>query len=173
MIRVESRNTETYGPHEVMLNIDGINIYTETMMTCDDDLTGQIFVGREELEVKSIGQFAMLEEDAMHVDTEADVSEHVLDINREKTPLNGLVDTGDVFSGISVETWKQMAFDKDDPIVFRIRPSAANKGALKVLARIPIITIILGELNPWMSFLVVEIYMTQIKTFRPKVYQKF
>ena len=28
-IRIDSRYTETYGPHEVMLNIDGINIYTK------------------------------------------------------------------------------------------------------------------------------------------------
>ena len=47
-VRVENRYTEAYGPHEVMLNIDGINIYTKTMITCDHDLAGQIFVGKEE-----------------------------------------------------------------------------------------------------------------------------
>ena len=39
-VRVENRYTEAYGPHEVMLNIDGINIYTKTMITCDEDLVG-------------------------------------------------------------------------------------------------------------------------------------
>ena len=78
---VENRNTEAYGPHEVMLNIDGINIYTKTMTTCDQDLAGQIYVGKEELKVRSIGHCAMLEEDAMHIGTEADVSAHVLDIS--------------------------------------------------------------------------------------------
>ena len=51
------------------------------MITCDEDLTGQIYIGvnlREELKVRSIGHFAMLEEDAMHLGTEADVSAHVL-----------------------------------------------------------------------------------------------
>ena len=80
-IRVDNRYTEAYGPHEVMLNIDGLNIYTKTMITCDEDLVGQIYVGREELKVRSIGQCAMLEEDAMHIGTEADVSAHVLDIS--------------------------------------------------------------------------------------------
>ena len=56
-----------------MLNIDGINIYTKTMITCDEDLIGQIYVGKEELKVRSIGHCAMLEEDAMHIGTEADV----------------------------------------------------------------------------------------------------
>ena len=37
-VRVENRYREAYGPHEVMLNIDGINIYTKTMITCDEDL---------------------------------------------------------------------------------------------------------------------------------------
>ena len=53
-VRVDSRYTEAYGPHEVMLNIDGINIYTKTMITCEEDLIGQIYVGKEELKVRSI-----------------------------------------------------------------------------------------------------------------------
>ena len=61
-VRVENRYTEPYCPHEVMLNIDGLNIYTKTMITCDEDQAGQIYVGREELKVRSIGHCAMLEE---------------------------------------------------------------------------------------------------------------
>ena len=41
-IRVDSRYTDANGPHEVMLNIEGTVIYTKTMITCDDDLAGQI-----------------------------------------------------------------------------------------------------------------------------------
>ena len=50
-IRVDDRYTEAYGPHEVILNIDGTNIYTKTMITCDEDR--QIYVGIEELKVRS------------------------------------------------------------------------------------------------------------------------
>ena len=70
-VRIENRYTEAYGPHEVLLNIDGINIYTKAMITCDEDLAGQIYVGRKELKVRSIGHCAMLEEDAMHIGMEA------------------------------------------------------------------------------------------------------
>ena len=88
-VRVDNRHTEAYGPHEVMLNIDGINIYTKTMITCDEDLIGQIYVGKEELKVRSIGHCAMLEEDAMHIGTEADVTGHVLDVSlRMKITMN-------------------------------------------------------------------------------------
>ena len=155
-VRVGNRYTEAYGPHEVMLNIDGINIYTKTMITCDEDLAGQIYVCKEELKVRSIGHCAMLEEDAMHIHTEADVSAHVLDISGKKTQLRGLLDTGAVLSVIPIETWERMGFDKDDLIDSRIRISAANKGALRVLGRTPIIALNLGEHNLWMSFLVVE-----------------
>ena len=41
-IRVDSRYTEAYGLREVMLNIDGVKIYTNTMITCDEDLVCQI-----------------------------------------------------------------------------------------------------------------------------------
>ena len=113
-VRVENRYTEAYGPHEVKLNIDGINIYTKTMITCDKDLAGQIYVGREEPKVRSIGHCAMLEEDAMHIGTEADVSAHVLDISGKKTQLRELLDTGAVLSVIPFETWERMGLDKDN-----------------------------------------------------------
>ena len=50
-----------------------------------------------------------------------------------------------------------MDFNKNDLIDLRIRLSAANKGALRVLGRTPILALNLGEGNLlWMSFLVVE-----------------
>ena len=139
-----------------MLKIDGINIYTKTMITCDEDLAGQIYVGKEELKVGSIGHCAKLEENARHIGTEADVSVHVLDISGKKTQLRGLLDTGAVLSVIPIETWERMGFNKNGLIDSRIRLSAANKGALRALDRTPIIALNLGERNLWMSFLVVE-----------------
>ena len=155
-VRVDNRYTEAYGPHEVMLNIDGINIYTKTMITCDEDLIGQIYVGKEELKVRSIGHCAMLEEDAMHIGTEADVSAHVLDISGKKTQLRRFLDTGAVLSVIPIETWERMGFNKNDLIDSRMRLASANKGGLRVLGRTPIIALNLGERNLWMIFLVVE-----------------
>ena len=98
----------------------------------------------------------MLEEDAMHLGTAADMSAHLLDINGKKKQLRGLLDTGAVLSVIPIETWRRMGFDKDDLIDSRIRLSAANKGALRVMGRTQIIALNLGERNLWMSFLVVE-----------------
>ena len=72
-IRLDIRYTEAYGPHEIRLNKDGTNIYTKTMITCDKDLASQIYVGREELKVRSIGHCVMLEEAVKHLRTEGDV----------------------------------------------------------------------------------------------------
>ena len=60
-VRVENRYPEAYGPHEVMLNINGINICTKTMITCDEDLAGKIYVVEEELKVRSIGHWSTQE----------------------------------------------------------------------------------------------------------------
>ena len=98
----------------------------------------------------------MLEEDAIHIGTEADVSAHVLDISGKKTHLRGLLDTGAVLSVMPIETWERMGVNRDDLIDSRIRLSEANKGALRVLGRTPILALNLGERNLWMSFLVVE-----------------
>ena len=98
----------------------------------------------------------MTEEDAMHIETEADVSGHVLDISGKRTQLRGLLDAGAVLRVKPIETQKRMGFDKDDLIDSRIRLSAANKGALRVLGRTPILALNLGECNLRMSFLVVK-----------------
>ena len=75
---------------------------TKTMITCDEDLAGQIYVGKEELKVRSIGHCAMLEEDTMHIGTEADVSAHVLNISGKNTQLRGLLDTRTVLGAVSL-----------------------------------------------------------------------
>ena len=49
-----------------------------------------------------------------------------------------------------------MVFDKYDLIDSRIRLSAANKGALRVIGRTPIIVINPGERHLCMSFLLLE-----------------
>ena len=113
-----------------MLNIDEINIYTKTWITCDENLAGEIYVGRGELKIRSIGHCAMLEEDAMNIGREADVSAHVLEISGKKTQLRGLLDSGAVLSVIPIGTWKTMGFDKVDLIDWRIRLPTANKGGI-------------------------------------------
>ena len=67
MKKLHGRYLEVYGPYQIMLNVDGISIYTRTYVTTDDDQMGKIYLGEEELKVRRIGHDAMMEQDAVHI----------------------------------------------------------------------------------------------------------
>ena len=82
--KLHGRYVEVNGPYQVMLNIDGISIYTRTYVTTDSDRMGQIYLGQEELKVPRIGHDAMMEQDTVHIGYEADVTAHLLDTNGQE-----------------------------------------------------------------------------------------
>ena len=43
--KLHGRYVEVYGPYQVMLNVDGISIYTRTYVTTDSDQIGHFFLG--------------------------------------------------------------------------------------------------------------------------------
>ena len=67
--KLHGRYVEVYGPYQMMLNVDGISIYIRTYVTTDSDQIGQIYLGEEELKVLRIGHDAMMEQDAVPMDT--------------------------------------------------------------------------------------------------------
>ena len=85
-------------------------------MTTDSDQTGQIYLGEEELKVRRIGQDAMMEQDAVHIGYETDVTAHLLDTNVKKIGVTGLVDTGAVVSVMPIKKWERMGFMREDLI---------------------------------------------------------
>ena len=154
--KLYGRYLEVYGPYQVMLNVDGISIYTRTYVTTDDDQMGQIYSGEEELKVRRIGHDAMMEQDAVHIGYEADVTAHLLDTNGTKIGVTGLLETGAVVSVMPIKTWERMAFTREDLIPTNLRLAAANRGAIYVAGRTPITVLHMGGRDLWMSFLVVE-----------------
>ena len=80
------------------MNVDGINIYTKAHVTDASDQVGRIYIGREELKGRRIGQNAMLEQDAVEIGCEADLAAHVLDEQGRQLSVKGLLDTGAVVS---------------------------------------------------------------------------
>ena len=58
--KLHGRYVEVYRPYQVMLNVDGISIYTRTYVTTDSDQIGQIYLGEEELKVRRICHDAMM-----------------------------------------------------------------------------------------------------------------
>ena len=113
-------------------------------------------MGEEELKVRRIGHDAMMEQDAVHIGYEADVTAHLLDTNGTKLGVTGLLDTGAVVSVMPIKTWERMGFTREDLIPTNLRLAAANRGAIYVAGRTPITVLHMGGRDLWMSFLVVE-----------------
>ena len=136
----------------MMLNVDGISIYTRTYVTTDSDQIRQIYLGEEELKVSRIGQDAMMEQDAVHIGYEADVTAHLLDTNGKKIGVTGLLDTGVVVSVMPIKTRKRMGFTREDLIPTILRLAADNRGAIYVAGRTPIMVLHMGGRDRLMSF---------------------
>ena len=165
LMRVDGHYIEVHGPYPILMNVDGINIYTKAHVTDASDQVGRIYIGQEEhwprrawhcVRMRRIGHNAMLEQDAVHIGCEADLAAHVLDVQGRQLSVKGLLDTGAVVSVMPVKTWTDMGFDRSDLIPTNIRLAAANQGAIYVAGRTPIISLQLGGRHLWMSFLVLE-----------------
>ena len=128
--KFHGRCVEVYGPYQKMLSVDGISIYTRTYVTTDSDQIGQIYLGEEELKFRRIGHDAMMEQDAVLIEYEADMTAHLLDANAKKIGVTGLLDTGALVSVMPIKTWEKMGFTREGLIPMNPRPAAANRGAI-------------------------------------------
>ena len=98
LMKVDGHYIEVHGPYPILMNVDGINIYTKDHVTDANDQIGRIYIGQEELKVRRIGNNAMVEQDAVHIGCEADLASHVLDVQGRQISVKGLLNTGAVVS---------------------------------------------------------------------------
>ena len=49
--KVDGHYIEVHGPYPILMNVDGINIYTKAHVTDANDQIGRIYIGQEELKV--------------------------------------------------------------------------------------------------------------------------
>ena len=52
LMRVDGDYIEFYSPYPVLMNVDGINIYTKAHVTNASDQVDRIYIGRKELKVR-------------------------------------------------------------------------------------------------------------------------
>ena len=90
----------------------------------------------------------MMEQDAVHIGYEADVTAHLLHTNGTKIGVTGLLDTGAVVSVMPIKTWERMGFTREDLIPTNLRLAAANRGAIYVAGRTPITVLHMGGRRP-------------------------
>ena len=114
--KLHGRYVEVYGPYQVMLNVDGVSVYTKTYVTTDNDQIGQINLVQEEMKVRRISHGAMMGQDAVHFGYKAGVTAHLLDNDGKKIGVTGLLDTGAVVSVMPIKTWERMGFTREDLI---------------------------------------------------------
>ena len=51
LMRVDGHYIEVHSPYPILMNVDGINIYTKAHVTDASDQVGRIYIGQEELKV--------------------------------------------------------------------------------------------------------------------------
>ena len=89
LMKVDGHYIEVHGPYPILMNVDGINIYTKAHVTDANDQIGRMYIGQEELKVRRIGHNAMLEQDAVQIGFEADLAAHVLDVQGRQLSVKG------------------------------------------------------------------------------------
>ena len=112
-----------------MLNVERISFYTKTYVTTDNDQIGQIYLAREELKIRRIGHYAMIEQNAADIGYEADVTAHLPDIDGKKIGLTGFLDTEAVISVMPIETWERMGLTPGRTWYSNLRVAAIKNGA--------------------------------------------
>ena len=61
LMRVDGHYIEVHGPYPILMNVDGIIIYTKAHVTYASDQVGRIYMGQVGLKVRQIGHNVMLE----------------------------------------------------------------------------------------------------------------
>ena len=140
-MRDDGHFIEVYSPYPILMNVDGINIYTKAHVTNASDQEDRIYIGRKELKVRRNGHNAMLEQDVVHIGCKTDLAARFLDVQGRELSVKGLHDTGAVVSVMPIGTWTDMGFDRSDLIPANVRLAAANQDAIYVAGRNPNISL--------------------------------
>ena len=67
-----------------------------------------------------------MEQDAVHIGYEADVTAHLLDTNGKTIGVTGLLDLGAVVGVMPIKSWERMGFTRDDLIPTNLRGSQSR-----------------------------------------------
>ena len=94
---LKEKERQAFGPVQIGLKIDFIEIVTTAWVVLDDDLVGQIFIGRNELSLRTVGPAIGVR--SAVIDSNATMSVLVHGSHGNAVELKGMLDTG---AGISV-----------------------------------------------------------------------
>ena len=144
LMRADRHYIDVYGPYTILMNVDGINLYTKAHVTNASDQVVWIYIEKEELKVRRIGHNVIVEQDAVNPGREADLAAQEVDMQGRKLSLKGLLNTGAMVSGMPFSIGTKTGFNRLDLIPTNIRLVATNQDAIYVGGRTPIMSLQLG-----------------------------
>ena len=104
ILLIKEKERRAFGPVQLTLLIDFVEIVTTAWVVLDDDLVGQIFVGRNELSLRAIGRSTGKRSTRLNGD--ATMTVQVRGQNGTMSSLHGMLDTG--VGVMSVEAWQNL-----------------------------------------------------------------
>ena len=144
LMRADRHYIDDYGPYTILMNVDGINLYTKAHVTNASDQVVWIYIEKEELKVRRIGHNAIVEQNAVKLGREADLAAHVVDMQGRKISVKGLLNTGAMVSVMPFSIGTEIGFNRSNLIPNKIRLAATNQDAIYVGGRTPNISLQLG-----------------------------
>ena len=130
IVYLKDKERRAFGPVQIGLKIDFIEIMTTTWVVLDEELIEQIFVGRNELSLRAVGpptgiRSALIAENAT-------MTVQIEDKQGQSVELHGMLDIGAGVSVISAEAWQKLGAVPLKPWVVPIR--MANDQPIRVLS---------------------------------------
>ncbi len=92
IVHLKDKETRAFGPVRISLKIDFIDIIATAWLVLDEELIGQIFVGRNELSLRAIGPPTGVW--SASTDGNATITVQMKNLNGQAVQLNGMLDTG-------------------------------------------------------------------------------
>ncbi len=149
---LKEKERQAFGPVQIGLRIDFIEIITFAWVILDEDLIGQIFIGRNELSLRAVGPATGVR--SAVIDNNATVTVQVHGAHGNPADLKGMSDTGAGISVISADAWQRLGAVPLKPWVVPIR--MANDQPIRVLGVTDEPNMTINGLCLPVSFIVVE-----------------
>ncbi len=106
VVLIKNKERRVFGPVQLSFQIDFVKVVRTAWILRDEDMADQIFVGRNELSLRAIGQATGAR--SARIDGDPTMSAHVRVPGGRVVKLHGMLDTGAGVSVMSTEAWREL-----------------------------------------------------------------
>ena len=152
LVNLADKERTVYGPVYVVLKVDFVEIKTIAWVTLDEDLSGQIYLGKNDLVLRAINQGKVPAEAKLEADAAMIIEVGRCDGGSE--PLRGMLDTGAGISVMSVSAWRRIGSPTLSPWTTAIK--MANDSPINVFGTTGSLNVRMAGLELCVEFVIVE-----------------